>query len=160
MSDVLEEKVEVKPEPVKEVVKEEPVHAPVVVEAPVTVVTVPEPKVEAPAPVVAAEKIEEAPKVAVEEHATPLVQPEVNDQKPAEGKGGDYKKRNNNNTRGGRGEYKGNRERREGDEQKERRQYKPKYAEKPTEEVRKEDSDSSDSEPEVRNFRKEEIKEL
>lgn len=160
MSDVLEEKVEVKPEPVKEVVKEEPVPAPVVVETPVAVVSVPEPKVEAPAPVVAAEKVEEAPKVAVEEHATPLVQPEAKDQKPAEGKGGDYKKRNYNNNRGGRGEYKGNRERREGDDQKERRQYKPKYAEKQAEEVRKDESDSSDSEPEVRNFRKEEIKEL
>lgn len=152
--------MEVKPEPVKEAVEEEPVPTSVVVETPVAVVSVPEPKVEAPALVVAAEKVEEAPKVAVEEHATPLVQPEDKEQKAAEGKGGDYKKRNYNNNRGGRGEYKGNRERREGDDQKERRQYKPKYAEKQAEEVRKEESDSSDSEPEVRNFRKEEIKEL
>jgi hypothetical protein len=79
--------------------------------------------------------------------------------KPA-GEGNGYKKREYNRE-GGRGGYKGNR--REGDEYREKRHYKPKYAEKnPVEEEKKEENnnDSSDSEPEVRNFRKEEIRQL
>ncbi len=158
MNDVLEEKVEAKSEPVKE----EKVEVSAPVEAPV-LSTDPVPVVVESAPISTPAEEASKPSVQVESQPTPLAEApkaEVTE-KTAEQNGRDNQKRyrgdGNRKPRGGfRGE---NRERKEGEDNREKRQYRPKYEER-KEQAPKEESDSSDSEPETRNFRKEEIRQL
>ncbi len=160
VNDILEEKVESKPEPVKE----EKIETPAPVEAPV-VVADPVPAVAESAPTSTPTEEASKPSVEVESQPTPLAEaPKAEETE----KGGDQKGRDNqkryrgDGNRKPRGGYRGeNRDRKEGEDNREKRQYRPKYEERKEQaQVPKEDSDSSDSEPEARTFRKEEIRQL
>jgi hypothetical protein len=142
-------------------VKEEKVEVPAPVEAPV-LHTDPAPVVVESAPV--STPVEEAPKpsVEVESQPTPLAEaPKAEEaDKAGDQKGRDQKRYRGDGPRKPRGGYRGeNRERKEGEDNREKRQYRPKYEER-KEQAPKEESDSSDSEPEARTFRKEEIRQL